>query len=372
MYKLIAMLFIMLSLIGCAKREVITETQGTVVSMTPQENLFYIDEKGPFRGVCPDITWTGFFDNETSSLFFPGYDKNIGGFGTYFGPAGYRHGNKISLFGPVFTFDIITIETDDMGYQYVKNAPETIFTDGSRNDALVIISGGEWFVWRDYRSPDAEMYYIETNILKKIEERLKNEGKLDHYYDVGVVDDGIQTIRAWSELQETVRGEAKHYKAENMRHPFLLQTYDTYAVELNGKYPPWAEGDVGPGIGGKINIDFTRKVPSVYILNGYVDLRRRDLYKANNRLETVKVRSLKPAFEIEYTFPDYVGFHEIILPESTDSIELEIISVYRGDRFDDTCITKIFAPQKPLRTDEEKEADVREALAAYMKIVNRK
>ncbi|GAB1482959.1 hypothetical protein MASR2M78_17750 [Treponema sp.] len=108
------------------------------------------------------------------------------------------------------------------------------------------------------------------------------------------MDDGISSISVWSELKETVKGKEVRYVAANMRNPFLLQTYDTYAIELNGRYPPWVEGDAGPGIGGKISVHFTRQVPSVYVLNGYVDLRRRDLYKANNRLKTVLLRSINP------------------------------------------------------------------------------
>jgi len=369
MKTLIGFLCIVL-LFSCTGKETGRDA-GEETEATPQrKELLQIDETGPFRGVYPDMTWIGYYHGDTKQLLPPGLDDGIRGYGII-QPTGMRHGNKVSLFEPVFTFEIKDIEIDAMGFQFVKGLPEVTFTDGSKSNSLILIMGGEWLIWSYYRDSNLPNYYITTNIWFEMEERIKQEGKLDHYFEVGIVDDGIKNISAWSELQETVRKEEIHYKAENMRHPFLLSTYDTYTVQLNGRYPPWAEGVAGSGIGGKINIDFTRKVPSVYILNGYVDLRRRDLYKANNRLKTVKVRSTVPAFEIEHTFPDHVGFHEIPLPDSTDSLEIEIVSVYKGNKFDDTCITKIFAPQKQLRTAEEKEADVRAALSAYIRLINR-
>lgn len=169
-------------------------------------------------------------------------------------------------------------------------------------------------------------------------------------------DDGIASIYAWSTLSEKIGGIELTYSADRMRHPFY-DWGDGFINYSNGALF-WAEGEAGSGIGGVIDIQLNRLSDHVMVLNGAVDISRRYLYKANNRLKRILVKSSDPAFSFEYTFEDIVEFQEIKLPLSTKKLTFTILEVYNGDKYDDTCITKIFLKQEPLRSRSEYEAQI--------------
>lgn len=167
----------------------------------------------------------------------------------------------------------------------------------------------------------------------------------------GPWDDGIQEIKAWSSLTETVNGVPITYHANRMRFPFY-RFLDTY-LNFNIASLFWAEGEPGPGIGGTIDVKFKRKTDHVMVLNGAVDLGRLSIYKDNNRLKRVRVEGDDGLFSIEFTFPDHVQFHKIPFPKEASKIKITILEVYKGRKWDDTCVTKIFLKQPPLRPREE-------------------
>jgi hypothetical protein len=101
----------------------------------------------------------------------------------------------------------------------------------------------------------------------------------------------------------------------------------------------WAEGVAGQGIGEKL---FLKKnaISKLYILPGYVSIMRPDLFKKNSRPKKVKVSTKdkelyfslldKPVFQV-------LDFGSIINEEMT----IEILEVYPGTQFEDTCISSI-------------------------------
>jgi hypothetical protein len=165
--------------------------------------------------------------------------------------------------------------------------------------------------------------------------------------ECGLWDDGIKAIRVWSTLTETIREEKITYGPERMRHPFY--DWGDMKINFNNASLFWAEGEQGPGIGGKIEVEFTRETDHVMVLNGAIDLSRRYLYKANNRLKQITIESESPRFVIEYNFEDIVQFHKINLPQKTNKITITIKDVYKGIKWDDTCISAIFLKQEPMR-----------------------
>jgi hypothetical protein len=187
-------------------------------------------------------------------------------------------------------------------------------------------------------------------------------------------DDGIKSIKAWSTLIETVNGEKVVYGAERMRHPFY--DWGDMLINYNNGSLFWAEGEAGSGIGGTIDIELDRTSDSIYVLNGAVDLSRRYLYKANNRLKRILVSSTVPRFSIEYVFEDIVEFQEIRLPCMTSKVSIKILEVFKGEKFDDTCVSKIFLPQRAVRPQAEYQdqvlryvqlPEIRQAIAEYEK-----
>lgn len=215
------------------------------------------------------------------------------------------------------------------------------------------IAGGGYFLLFSY---NREQY---DKDIKR--ERDGYHGVLKYPY-FGFADDGILSIRAWSELEETIGDRKISYTASNMRYPAFVSIEDSIWVMYNQVYPPWAARNAEHGIGGTIDIVFSRLTKEVDILNGYVSLLKPYLYKQNNRLKKIRVVSKDPEFSTIYNFDDVVKFHEIILPASTKQIRIEILDIFRGSKYDDLCVSKIFIPQATIRPRAQYEDELERAL----------
>lgn len=269
------------------------------------------------------------------------------------------------------------IKADEQGYRYFEIPPYR-FADGSFLDKVLLLDGDGWFLTQYYSHPDRTYFRLNSDmLLRALAAKERNVDRNSYEWielpSMGFADDGIGSIGAWSELRETLKGEAVHYRATNMRHPIVVVgpsgPESGYRFEYNQIDPPWAEGVPGPGIGGTIEVEFTRPSDNLIILNGYVDLAKRHLYKQNNRLKTIRIDSTGPAFSITASLEDVVRFHEIALPLATTGVRLTILDVYKGTKYDDTCVSKIFIPQAELRPRKEYEAEIEKALrmAGYLK-----
>ncbi len=65
--------------------------------------------------------------------------------------------------------------------------------------------------------------------------------------------------------------------------------------------------------------------------------------------------SLMMYYQSKYNFDDFVYFADIIFPQKTKNITIQIIDVFKGSKFNDTCITAIFAVKKNVRRNIEEE-----------------
>jgi hypothetical protein len=148
------------------------------------------------------------------------------------------------------------------------------------------------------------------------------------------------TAKATSELKE---GNIV-YGAGNMVNEYKLQ--------------PWAEGKTGSGIGEKIIISLSKEnvipVPDestpyrywgIHISNGYVDYSRPHLYGYNNRVKKLRVSRGDNNNYIDITIEDtpqlqYFRFQEELKTEA-NILQIEILEVYKGSHYDDTCINLI-------------------------------
>ncbi len=111
------------------------------------------------------------------------------------------------------------------------------------------------------------------------------------------------------------------------------------------RHNPWVPGKEksSSGIGEYLEIEFTKPKDNLVVLNGYVDPYKHYLYKANNRVKKAIITSLDKdnPFEIEYDFEDYVHFSEINFPKAVNKVRFTIKEVYKGEKWDDTCITAV-------------------------------
>jgi len=114
---------------------------------------------------------------------------------------------------------------------------------------------------------------------------------------------------------------------------------------------PWVEGVKGSGIGEKIQLKLqTWKEPNgeaggmgaLVISNGYVSYSNPSLYYKNNRVKKIRVSSKNPAFYFEATLADTPNPQIVKLPVPPEEVCIEILSVYRGTDWDDTCVNFIY------------------------------
>jgi hypothetical protein len=137
-------------------------------------------------------------------------------------------------------------------------------------------------------------------------------------------------ISASSELKE---GDII-YKADN-----LFSKHDL---------KPWSEGVPGDGIGQRIRIEFTQSLTfglnGLFISNGYIDYNRPYLYEYNNRAKRIRISYIGydeyKDIELEDT-PNYQYIH-IGLDYRPNIVWIEILEVYKGSKWNDTCINNIF------------------------------
>ena len=131
-------------------------------------------------------------------------------------------------------------------------------------------------------------------------------------------------------------------------------TADSYLTEGNVKYlpsrlkdttieTPWCEGLKGDGIGSRITIKAKTDISTLIISNGF-DSIKKYIYYNNNRVKQIKITDLNNKKNFIITkLPDSVEPFEIHLPFSTKQLEIEILSVYKGEKYEDTCLNYILA-----------------------------
>ncbi len=163
-------------------------------------------------------------------------------------------------------------------------------------------------------------------------------------------------------LDECTLAYAKNFKASSTLKDNTY-TYDVnnIFVPCKGEYKvlwfqnlPWAEGKEDEGIGEYIEFEIMSANElidrlgdwiiegdiTISILNGFVNPMKQKLFYENNRLKKAAVwTDDKKSFEIN--FNDYVEFTEFSVPKKTKKVRIEILDVYKGTKYNDTCITKI-------------------------------
>jgi hypothetical protein len=137
-----------------------------------------------------------------------------------------------------------------------------------------------------------------------------------------IVSDGlIQSINATSTLQH----RSDIYNVNNL---------------LKDDLSSWAEGQSDYGSNVSITIKFKTRVriKEFSIKNGYGDF---NYYKANNRIKTMRVRYGRGSSKIY--LEDNPGFQRICFNTyiETNELILDLIDVYQGDTYNDSCLTRI-------------------------------
>jgi hypothetical protein len=103
----------------------------------------------------------------------------------------------------------------------------------------------------------------------------------------------------------------------------------------------WVEGVGGSGIGEWISFSFDAQVVrSVEVYPGYG--KSRETFLANNRLKRVTL-IFSDGTKVPALFGDGMGWKTVNLPRAilASSLKIVIEEVYRGTRYDDTCVSEV-------------------------------
>lgn len=131
------------------------------------------------------------------------------------------------------------------------------------------------------------------------------------------------------------------YSANNLGTLFLPPDSREGSSEWNPGHKPWVEGKTGYGENEFIQIKTEKSFKSLEILNGYVDPDRTDLYKKNSRVKIFTIKDVDNNLEFDVHLDDCVYLQKIYLKQPTTNLILYIKDVYKGDKWDDTCVSGI-------------------------------
>lgn len=139
----------------------------------------------------------------------------------------------------------------------------------------------------------------------------------------------------------------------------VIATSELVEAQFKGKYlyPPinifdgnfdntWCEADAnGPGIGESITIEFSEAVSfdEIQIVNGFAS---KDYYKKNNRVkkllltQVAKKHFQQKEYLLDDDCPDWQSI-KFELTQTAQTITFKILDVYKGSKYDDTCLDDI-------------------------------
>lgn len=134
-----------------------------------------------------------------------------------------------------------------------------------------------------------------------------------------------------------------HISASSIREP-INNNYYNAANAYDGRFDTaWTEGVDGDGLGESLSLFASEEqlVSGIHIANGY--WKSEKLYYENNRISELQI-SLSNGNIYTYILSDVFENYDTIIfssPQYCSSITLTILDVYKGSKYDDTCITEV-------------------------------
>lgn len=127
---------------------------------------------------------------------------------------------------------------------------------------------------------------------------------------------------------------------------FLKEKSISYSVDNLRKLAvdtPWVEAAQGNGIGEGFTIVCNSEKPLgpyLFIINGYISYEKPYLYKQNNRIKKIKIFGLKTGKTkildlLDTPHPQTI---DISFITEAEDIRIEIADVFKGTKYDDTCL----------------------------------
>ena len=157
-------------------------------------------------------------------------------------------------------------------------------------------------------------------------------------------------------LLATTKGFSERYPCTESIISERVQVYkdcSSYLKEKNKEYPvdnlsikavdyPWVEAAPGDGIGEGFTLvnSWGQKYKYILLMNGYISYEKPYLYKQNNRVKKIKVTGLlsKKSKVLDVLDTPHPQTVDISFIEMAEDIRVEIAEVYKGTKYDDTCL----------------------------------
>ena len=178
-----------------------------------------------------------------------------------------------------------------------------------------------------------EYIFINNNICDAIDYEYQHANYiLNDRRLISIISDGYFT--------EILNDEIVEYKVENLIKS-VMSGFEIGENPIYTNHIPFVTKRGNSGIGEIIEVKCRKPQNSISILPGYVDTNRQDLFPKNNRLKNIKITDLDSTYCIYAEFSDIAVFQKIPFSKQIKNISIEILDVYKGSKYDDTCISGI-------------------------------
>jgi len=94
-----------------------------------------------------------------------------------------------------------------------------------------------------------------------------------------------------------------------------------------------------------IDIEFSKPLKSISILNGFIDPNNLKLYQQNSRVEVMEVFDVDHKITYSLLFKDEVYFNNLVFTKKTRHIKVTIKNIFEGTKYKDICISAIIPHQ---------------------------
>lgn len=253
----------------------------------------------------------------------------------------------------IFFRDTIPVTRIEKSTVQVESDGFLMFSD--KKNRWLAITGGGYFASNRIPHSNSELFVAELKRLYETRSKLL-ESKVDEIFpslfdNTLILPQVIKTVRMSAPfLEETIRGLRHRYDDDMLLYRWFYKYLNRGLVAMYfiNDPTPMVEGAPGNGVGLTLDIDYHIPSDNLVVLNGFVDLDRRHLYKLNARMKKVLVQG--DSFELKYEFQDHVHFAQIDFPKKVNQIRLTVQEVYDGSRYDDLCISGLFTNPDVLNT----------------------
>lgn len=255
---------------------------------------------------------------------------------------------------------------DEETYKIEKYTGKVIWRDGDCGAANSIVLYDKYVFVSGYYGPNLKVMTKDGTVISVDgNEQLKNifhvyeleakNGKLyvsceNNYAEEATIEIDIDALvnNRPASTPTTNRNAQARFTNANASSTLESSQYGNYIASNvldNNKATAWVEGVDGDGIGEYVTLfaDVNAPVNGIKILNGYN--KNADIFAKNNRAARVRITlSTGDIYETQlvdnyntYTFVDFGG------PKAIEGMKIEILSVYPGSKYQDTCISEIIA-----------------------------